>query len=87
MHLLFIEHRSKIFLISTTIIIIINIKGQTLNRVLFDVRENVFSHGALYVALSRVRKFSNIAFLITNEKIAEDGGILLKNIVYKDILV
>lgn len=62
-------------------------QGQTLDKVLFDARECVFSHGALYVCLSRIRKFSNIAFIITEDKITPDNSILLKNIVYKEILL
>lgn len=63
-------------------------QGQTLDKVLFDVRESVFSHGAMYVALSRVRKFSNVAFIINEENVSNDEShILLKNIVYKEILI
>ena len=54
---------------------------------MFDVRESVFSHGALYVGLSRVRKFSNIAFVANKEGVDEsDGSLLLKNIVFEEIL-
>ena len=60
-------------------------QGQTIDKLLFDVRESVFSHGGLYVALSRVRKFSNIAFILNKENETDDGYILLKNIVYKEI--
>jgi len=62
------------------------VQGQTINKLLFDARENIFSHGGLYVALSRVRKFSNIAFVINEESVGtNEDYILLKNIVYKEI--
>jgi hypothetical protein len=62
-------HKVKLLLTiyssATTIIITNNkVQGQTLSRILFDVREPVFCHGALYVALSRVQLFSNIGFII-----------------------
>jgi len=79
-------------------------KGQTIQKLLFDVRDNIFSHGGnnlhtliddlftllllsgLYVALSRVRRFSNIGFIVDKESVSEDNThIYLKNIVYKEI--
>lgn len=63
------------------------VQGQTIQRLIFDVREQVFSHGALYVGLSRVRKFSNIAFVVNRENVSLDESyICLKNIVYKEVL-
>jgi len=38
-------------------------QGQTLDIVGVDLREHVFSHGQLYVALSRARESKNICFL------------------------
>ena len=37
-------------------------QGQTLNRVAIDISSPAFAHGAFYVALSRVRKLSDIVF-------------------------
>ena len=63
------------------------VQGQTVQKLLFDLRESVFSHGGLYVALSRVRKFSNIAFVINAENVAEDEScIKVKNIVFEEVL-
>ena len=47
-------------------------QGQTLNRVVFDLRREVFMHGCLHVGLSRVRKSVDIIILTT-----EDGIYLL----------
>ena len=63
------------------------VQGQSVQKLLFDLRESVFSHGGLYVALSRVRKFSNIAFVINAENVNEDENcIMVKNIVFKEVL-
>jgi hypothetical protein len=35
-------------------------QGQTLDRVAINIREGAFAHGAFYVALSRVRKMTDI---------------------------
>lgn len=35
-------------------------QGQTFEKVGVDLTRNVFSHGQLYVALSRARRFSSI---------------------------
>ena len=59
-------------------------QGQNLDRTVVDLRQRVFSHGQLYVALSRARKISDIRLL------ALDGvcqGILkTTNVVYKEVL-
>lgn len=87
MHLQFIELRYAYFIIKHTNLTTTTIQGQTLSRVLFDVREDVFSHGALYVALSRVQKFSSISLITKKDKVLNDGGVMLKNIVYREVLV
>jgi len=63
------------------------VQGQTVQKLLFDARESVFSHGGLYVALSRVRKFSNIGFIVNSENVADDNSFIkLKNIVFQEVL-
>ena len=73
------------------------VQGQTMNKVLFDLTTPVFCHGALYVAMSRVRRYSNIAFIMKSEDCGSDIAIeddievekeyiITKNIVYKHIL-
>ena len=66
-----------------------------------DVRQPVFSHGSLYVGMSRVRLYSNIAFfsyskytydfqspLIDPEAgdISLHDALIVKNMVYQDLL-
>nr|CDJ95688.1 Protein of unknown function DUF889 domain containing protein [Haemonchus contortus] len=53
-------------------------QGQTLRRVGVYLADDVFSHGQLYVALSRVRSPSSIKVLSSREKV--------RNIVYKNVL-
>ena len=55
-------------------------QGQTLDFVGVYLPEDVFSHGQLYVALSRVRNSSSLAVLTNNM----DG--YTKNIVYREVL-
>lgn len=53
-------------------------QGQTLTFTGIDLTENVFSHGQLYVALSRTGNPDN-QFVFSSTQ-------LVKNIVYKEIL-
>lgn len=55
-------------------------QGQTLDFVGIYLPEDVFSHGQLYVALSRVRKSTCVAVLLNNK----EG--YAKNIVYREVL-
>ena len=55
-------------------------QGQTLDFVGVYLPDDVFSHGQLYVALSRARKASSVAVLVSN-----DNG-FTKNIVYPEVL-
>jgi ATP-dependent DNA helicase PIF1 len=77
-------------------------QGQTIPNVGVYLSEPVFSHGQLYVALSRATTRSNIRILITptvekdvnkgkrKKKLAEnkklEKDIFTKNIVYKEVL-
>jgi len=59
-------------------------QGQTLSKVGVYLKKPVFTHGQLYVAVSRVRNRKGLEILIENE----DGtcGTTTKNIVYREIL-
>ena len=68
-------------------------QSQTLVKVLLDITSPPFSHGQLYVALSRVRDCRNINIYLTNEQITPspyDSNVMIptvNNIVYQDVLV
>jgi hypothetical protein len=59
-------------------------QGQTLSRVGLYLRKPVFTHGQLYVAISRVTKRNGLKILIENH----DGtcGTTTTNIVYKEVV-
>lgn len=54
-------------------------QGQTLNQVGLYLPNDVFSHGQLYVALSRVKNSNSIKVLSSN-------GVKIKNVVYNAVL-
>jgi ATP-dependent exoDNAse (exonuclease V) alpha subunit len=55
-------------------------QGQTLDTVGVYLPTHVFSHGQLYVALSRARSFANVKVQIVG------GKRKTKNVVWKDVL-
>ena len=57
-------------------------QGQSLTHVGIDLRSPVFSHGQLYVALSRATNVHNIAILIDESNVDE----VTDNIVYPEVL-
>jgi ATP-dependent exoDNAse (exonuclease V) alpha subunit len=58
-------------------------QGQSVKHVGLDLRTPVFTHGQLYVGISRVTSVGNIK-AITNEKEVEGKT---KNIVYTEVLL
>ncbi|XP_054259511.1 uncharacterized protein LOC128984236 [Macrosteles quadrilineatus] len=60
-------------------------QGQTIDRVGVDLRSDCFTHGQLYVLLSRVRHPDDIAVLVRPERVRE-GVAHTKNIVYGELL-
>ena len=62
-------------------------QGQTLKHVGVFLPEPVFSHGQLYVALSRATSRSNVTVLVTNgRKFQGDESVYVKNFVYRQVL-
>ncbi|XP_057801731.1 uncharacterized protein LOC131016937 [Salvia miltiorrhiza] len=61
-------------------------QGQTLDRVGVYLSHPVFSHGQVYVALSRVRTSSSIKFLIRPPVADMDSTCETRNVVYTEIL-
>lgn len=60
-------------------------QGQTLDFVGVYLKEPVFSHGQLYVALSRSKKIENVKVLIKQNNSSTET-IKTKNIVYTEVL-
>jgi hypothetical protein len=59
-------------------------QGQTLSRVGLYLPQPVFSHGQLYVALSRITSYQNIKVLIDNGSVKSQKG-RTRNVVYKEV--
>ena len=59
-------------------------QGQTLDRIVVDLRQAAFAHGQLYVALTRARKMKDIRILISDEQRRENFK--TTNIVYNEVL-
>jgi len=65
----------------------INVKGKTISNVGIYLPRHVFSHGQLYVPLSRGVSQNSIKVLIKEGKIEGEDEDFTKNIVFKDILL
>ena len=60
-------------------------QGQTITKMGLYLPKPVFTHGQLYVALSRVQSKDNIKVLVKNGHIEGKDGVYTKNIVYKEV--
>ena len=60
-------------------------QGQTLNKVVVYLPRSCFSHGQLYVALSRARQASNVS-VITDINSEKPSLAHVKNVVSYDVL-
>ncbi|KYN18631.1 ATP-dependent DNA helicase PIF1, partial [Trachymyrmex cornetzi] len=56
-------------------------QGQTFEKVVVDLRKNIFNHGQLYVALSRVRSWDSLKVYLKDSNLNQ-----VKNYVYKEVL-
>ena len=72
-------------------------QGQQYEDILFDTTHQAFTHGHLYVAMSRITRYNGISFFTFQSFVAsneegsnngeeEDNIILLQNIVYPDLI-
>lgn len=57
-------------------------QGQTFEKIAVDLRKNVFSHGQLYVAFSRVRSWNSLKVYLETDRLSNE----VKNYVYKEVL-
>ena len=60
-------------------------QGQTIHNVGLYLPQHVFSHGQLYVALSRGISMSTTKVLVLTEQPKCQKGTYTKNIVYKEV--
>jgi hypothetical protein len=67
-------------------------QSQTLSKVLLNITSPPFSHGQLYIALSREQDYNNIRFFVTEDQLMQSNissiGFMptVDNIVYEDVL-
>ena len=62
------------------------VQGQKNPTVGIYLPDHVFSHGQLYVALSRGVSQSTTKLLVQKGRILEEEGVHTRNIVYKNVL-
>lgn len=56
-------------------------QGQTFDKIGLDLRKDVFTHGHLYVAFSRVRSWESLKIFIGNQR----STLMIKNYVYTEL--
>jgi hypothetical protein len=78
----------KQFLVKLSFSLTINkSQGQTIPHVGVYLPDHVFSHGQLYVALSRGVSKSTTKILVKKGSIVGEEGVFTKNVVYKEVLL
>ena len=58
-------------------------RGQTFDNIGIDLQKNVFNHGQLYVAFSRVRSWKSLLIFMGEQR----ENSVIKNYVYTDLYV
>ena len=61
-------------------------QGRTLDKVVIDTREDVFTHGQLYVALGRARTANDILLFTSPARIC-DSAVFAHNITFAQLLL
>jgi hypothetical protein len=61
-------------------------QGQGLERALIDVTVPPFSHGHLYVALSRAEDADGIALIVDPSQVV-DNSVVVQNVIYRELLL
>jgi ATP-dependent exoDNAse (exonuclease V) alpha subunit len=62
-------------------------QGQTIKKAGLFLDSNIFTHGQLYTALSRVSDRTSIKILTKKTIINEKEAFYVNNIVYKEVLI
>ncbi|XP_073059568.1 uncharacterized protein [Primulina eburnea] len=62
-------------------------QGQTIPNIGIFLRNHVFSHGRLYVALSRGVSQNSTKILVKDGNLERQSGIFTRNVVFKDVLL
>jgi ATP-dependent exoDNAse (exonuclease V) alpha subunit len=61
-------------------------QGQEYDRILIDGTQDTFSHGHLYVALSRAKDAANVAVFVPDKCIMTETPVLV-SYCYKELLI
>jgi ATP-dependent exoDNAse (exonuclease V) alpha subunit len=61
-------------------------QGQQFQKIMVDIRKPAFSHGHLYVAMSRIRNNANIKFFVDETNIYDEEVSFTYNVVYNEII-
>ena len=79
-------NKSQVQTLHTTTVASICMQGQEFDRVVLDSVQPVFSHGFLYVGMSRVRHSQTLAFYTKPDNLVE-GAVIVHNVVYPHLLL